>query len=71
MATVSLTSDDEMLGLAQRLIREYCDLPAGTVLRSMACAVRDARVWGCPAEHLAATVEASTRWRLEQRVSAA
>jgi hypothetical protein len=71
MTTVPLTVDDERLGLAQRLIREYAEVPAGAVLRSMARATRDARLWGCPAEHLVPTVEASTRWRLDQRVSAA
>jgi hypothetical protein len=71
MTTVSLTHDDEMLGLAQRLIGDYDGLPAGAVLRALARATRDARLWGCPPEHLLATVEASTRWRLEQRVNAA
>jgi hypothetical protein len=71
MTATTRAQDDEMLGLAQRLIGEYDDLPAGAVLRCIARASRDVRLWGCPPEHLLTTVEAATRWRLEQRVSAA
>lgn len=69
MSATSLTANDELLALAERLIREYGEVPAGAVLRCLARAVRRARAWGCPAEHLVPTVEASTRWRLAQRLS--
>lgn len=58
------STDEDLLGLADRLVREFVQVPAGSVLRCLAEAVRSARAWDCPAEHLMWTAEASTRWRL-------
>lgn len=67
----SVTANEGMLDVAERLVREFGDVPAGAVLRCVAQALRRARRWGCPPEHLVWTVEASTRWRLVQCRSAA
>jgi hypothetical protein len=69
--TTSPNLDEELLELGQRLIREHEVVPAGSVLRSLARATREARSWGCPPEHLLSTVEASTRWHLAQRLGSA
>lgn len=66
MTAAVLTSGEEMQELAERLIREYHELPPARVLRCLLRAFRRARSWGCPQEHLSATVEASTRWGLAQ-----
>jgi hypothetical protein len=66
MASPLATGNEEILALAHRLIHEYAEVPAGVVLASLTRAGRRARAWGCPPEHLAATIEASTRWRLAQ-----
>ena len=66
--TTSPNLDEELLELGQRLIREHELVPAGSVLRCLARATRQARSWGCPIEHLLSTVEASTRWHLAQRL---
>ena len=71
MTSATLTVEDELMTLTQRLIREYAEIPAGAVMRCLARAAHGARAWGCPNEHFVSTVEASTRWRLEQRLGAA
>jgi len=67
MTALQTTLGEDLLEVGQRLTREHPDVPAGSVLRCYARAVRNARMWGCPAEHLPATAEASTRWMLAQR----
>ena len=69
--TTSPNIDEKLLDLGQLLIREHDIVPAGAVLRCLARATQEARSWGCPPEHLLATVEASTRWHLAQRTGAA
>ena len=73
MTPAALHASDEtsMVELSERLLREYAELPAGAVLRSLARARLRARAWGCPQEHLVPTVEATTRWRLAQRLAGA
>ena len=66
MTVAVLTADDEMQELAARLVQEYHELPPARVLRCLMRALRRAQSWGCPQEHLSATVEASTRWGLAQ-----
>jgi hypothetical protein len=63
--------DEELLELGQRLIREHDTIAAGSVLRCLARAIREARSWGCPPGYLLSTIEASTRWHLAQRLGAA
>jgi hypothetical protein len=66
MAVAARRTDEELLALAEQLTGEFRDLPAGSVLHCLSGAVRRARTWGCPPEHLVSTVEASTRWQLAQ-----
>lgn len=68
MVTTSTIEDQKLVDLGLRLIAEYIDVPAGSVLRCLARAVVNARSWGCPSEHLVTTAEASTRWLLARRV---
>src|SRR3954452_21175608 len=65
------TLNDELVELGHRLVHEHVEIPAGVVLRCVARSADHARTWGCPAEHLVGTVEASSRWRLAQRASRA
>ncbi len=69
--TLSKALNDDLLESSHLLTEEHPDLPAGAVLRCYARAVRRARAWGCPPEHLRVTAEASTRWMLAQRAGAA
>jgi len=61
--------NEALLVLAEELTAEYVDIPAGSVLRCLARAVRHARLWGCPPEHLDTTAAATARWMLAERYS--
>ena len=63
--------NDELTDVARRLVEEYADFPAGSVLRCLTRAVDGARSWGCPPQFLASTAEGSTRWMLAQLRNAA
>lgn len=66
VSSVVSTSTDDIVDLARRLIAEYPAVPASRVLRCLSEAHRRAQSWGCPPQHLATTVEASTRWGIAQ-----
>ena len=70
MAAALLASSEELADLGERLVLEYTELPAADVLHTVTRAFRRAQSWGCPPEHLVATVEASARWGLAQRLTA-
>jgi hypothetical protein len=55
-----------LVEVAVTLTHEHPEVPAGTVLRRLARAVRRARGWGCPEQHLPRTAEAVTRWALTE-----
>lgn len=63
----SLVASPEMMDLAERMMAEFDDLPAGSVLRSLSRAVVGARAWGCPEQYLASTAEATARCALTER----
>lgn len=50
--------DQDMLGLGERLVLEFDEIPAGSVLRCLARAFRKARSQGIPAQRLPAAAEA-------------
>ena len=60
-------TNDALLDVAEQLTNEYADVLAGSVLRCLARASRQAREWGCPLEHLPSTAAATARWMLDRR----
>jgi hypothetical protein len=70
MAAALLIPSEELARLGERLVREHTEQPAAVVLQSVTEAFRRAQAWGCPPEHLVATVEASALWELDQQLAA-
>jgi hypothetical protein len=59
--------NQQLLQAAERLVREYDDLAAGSVLRCYARAVQRRTRTGCPADVLAESAERLAREQLDRR----
>jgi hypothetical protein len=59
--------NQQLFEAAERLVREYDDLAAGSVLRSYARAVQRRTRTGCPPERLAESSERLAREQLDRR----
>ncbi len=68
--TVVRNINQQLLEAAERLVREYDDLTAGSVLRGYARAVQRRTRTGCPPERLAESAERLARDQLDRRRSA-
>jgi hypothetical protein len=58
---------DELMSLTIRLVEEYPEMPAGSVMRCVARAVRRAVVAGTPGSHVPAEAERRARHALAGR----
>lgn len=65
--TTAIGFNQELLDVAQQLVAEYDDLPAGSVLRCYARAVRRSARAGCPAHELAREAGVLARHMLANR----
>jgi hypothetical protein len=64
---IGKTVEQALVETAQELVAEHPEVPAGSVLRCYARAVRHVRRTGCPPAHVAGAAQAVARWRLAQR----
>ena len=61
---------DELMSLTIRLVEEYPEMPAGSVMRCVARAVRRTVVAGTPGDQVPAEAERAARLALERRTVA-
>jgi hypothetical protein len=61
---------DDLVALMVRMTEEYPELPAGSVMRCVARAVRRARMAGFAREHVGVEAERAARLALAQRLVA-
>jgi hypothetical protein len=63
----ALGIQDELMSLTIRLVEEYPEMPAGSVMRCVARAVRRAVVAGTPGNQVPAEAERTARYALAGR----